>query len=380
MSRMPHEGRAATKSGAPKAGVKRGRMEVTAASPEADLLPSIRILLDQHLVRIDERLSSFQAQLMEQAKQYETQIKELTGALQFQETELKELKSKVSHLEQLNAQGEEELQEQINRLDTYILRENLVFLGVNENAQEKDTEKVVKEFLVKDLKMAKEKVDRIEFQRIHRVASRAKPGPRPIKARFLRYGDALEVLQNAPKLKGTNMYVTPDLPKRVRDVRNEQMPVLRVARGAGKLAYFSRSEPTKLFVDRVWLPVNKQKNFLRQVNADTGRVGFRRETAGRNGSGGKAGSEARRVEVATTVEATRRSGLGGTSGEQGTASSVREGGEVEAVPSGSGVGTLWDRERGEACKAGNRDKSDTDKDEDGDESLRVMEVEQEVHH
>ena len=75
--------------------------------------------MDQHLTRIDERLSNFEVQLMAQARKSERQIKELTGALQFQETEVKELKRKVSHLEQINVQGEEALQEQINELDTY---------------------------------------------------------------------------------------------------------------------------------------------------------------------------------------------------------------------------------------------------------------------
>ena len=45
-------------------------MDVTAASPEADLLPSIQTLLDQHLTRIDERLSNFEVQLMAQARKY----------------------------------------------------------------------------------------------------------------------------------------------------------------------------------------------------------------------------------------------------------------------------------------------------------------------
>ena len=109
----------------------------------------------------------------------------------------------------------------------------------------------------------------------------------------------------------------------------------------------SHSEPTKLFVDRVWIPRNKQESFLRTVqNAVTGRVEFRRETAKRNGSGGEAGSGVRQME-----EATRSSGQEGASGEQGTAGSVREGGEVEEVPSGSVMGRPRDQASGEAVKA-----------------------------
>ena len=61
------------------------------------------------------------------------------------------------------------------------------------------------------------------------------------------------------------MFITDDLPKRVRDYRNSQVPVLKAARRAGKLAFFSRSEPGKLFVDHIWLPCEKQQAFIKSL-------------------------------------------------------------------------------------------------------------------
>ena len=39
---------------------------------------------------------------------------------------------------------------------------------------------------------------------------------------------------------------------------------MRATRSAGRLAYFSRSEPWKLFVDRVYMPREKQAEFVQQ--------------------------------------------------------------------------------------------------------------------
>ena len=119
----------------------------------------------------------------------------------------------------------------------------------------------MRDFMITKLQFTEEEVRKIEYQRIHRVQSGV-TSPKPIKVRYLRYKDKVAVQQRAKLLKGTQIYITDDLSKRVRMIRKSQMAALTTARRAGKLAFFSKVEPTKLYIDHVWLPLKDQQRFL----------------------------------------------------------------------------------------------------------------------
>lgn len=71
--------------------------------------------------------------------------------------------------------------------------------------------------------------------------------------------------KNAKLLKGSDIYLADDLPKHVRELRRMQVPTLKAARSAGKLAFFGRAEPTKLFVDHVLVPIGEQKRLINKL-------------------------------------------------------------------------------------------------------------------
>ena len=62
---------------------------------------------------------------------------------------------------------------EITDIQARSLRENLVFVGNNEDPNEtaEKTEKLLRDFLVNDLKMAQEDADTIKFDRVHRTGS-----------------------------------------------------------------------------------------------------------------------------------------------------------------------------------------------------------------
>ena len=246
-----------------KGNPKRPRAEAgSPTSPEVSLLPSIRMLLEQQTEKFDERFSSFEASLKEQVKQIETQFGEVKEAIAFQSKELEETKEKLKMMEAKVVEKEAALQVEIDKLSAYVARENLIFMGLPEKEGE-DIKAVMKDFYINALKLSEEDANKIEYQRVHRIAT--KSTPRPIKARFVRYVDRENIMRNAKNLKGTKLSIREDIPMRMRMARQAQMPVLFAARRVGKLAYFSRSEPTKLFVDKVWMPVAKQKNFMESL-------------------------------------------------------------------------------------------------------------------
>jgi len=53
----------------------------------------------------------------------------------------------------------------------------------------------------------------------------------------------------AKKLKGKNFGISADLPKEIVHRRKKLMPEYKQAKKDGKNAFFSRSEPDKLFVE-----------------------------------------------------------------------------------------------------------------------------------
>ena len=228
------------KSTAPKQSTKRARTD-TPPSPDG-LLPAFRALLDQQTERLEERLETLAATFKEK-------IVEIEHALQFQSEETVKLSGKIKKVEQQVIEKETRLQDEVDRLATYIARENLIISGLAEVNGE-DIKAVLSDFYVDKLKMPEDVVARMEYQRAHRISSMptTPSKPRPIKVRFMRYEDKVEVQKHAKHLKGSTLYIADDLPKNVRRARQLQVPALKAARQEGKLAYFSRSDPKKLII------------------------------------------------------------------------------------------------------------------------------------
>ena len=72
---------------------------------------------------------------------------------------------------------------------------------------------------------------------------------RAIIAPFLRSSDRERVLSCAKKLKNTQYKMYEDIPKALHALRKPQIEKLKQARKEGRKAYFSKSEPDKLYID-----------------------------------------------------------------------------------------------------------------------------------
>lgn len=143
-------------------------------------------------------------------------------------------------------------------LETYSRRENLKFEGIPERktqgeiqdrAPTEDTKAVLSDFLENVLGI--QDAHSIEFQRVHRLGKPRTDNDkdRVIIARFLRYSDRERVLKCGRRLEDTEYKMYEDLPKEIHDMRKRQIEKLKKARKDGKLAYFSKSEPDKLYID-----------------------------------------------------------------------------------------------------------------------------------
>lgn len=172
------------------------------------------------------------------------QIEELRTALQ---TNTEERKNEIS-----------ECRKQVLYLEAYSRRENLKFEGIPElfetatrqnTSSNEDTKKVLADFMENVLGI--EDANDIEFQRVHRMGKSRmdRNGSRTIIARFLRFPDREKVFKCGRKLKGTEYKMYEDIPKELHELRKKQMDKLKQARKDGKRAFFSKTEPDKLYIN-----------------------------------------------------------------------------------------------------------------------------------
>ena len=193
-------------------------------------------------------------------------VKILKENLEFNEDDISDLKRDSKEV-----QSEVfELKKQILYMETYSRRENAKFLGLPEESSTskgeermqngtqlpaEDFKVVIYNFLEEHLQIDWPR-DKIVFQRVHRPGKpNAGAKPRPIIARFLRYGDKQLVMDRARKyLHNTAFNVYDDIPKPLYDSRKGQLKKRREAREKGYTAFFSKAHPDKLFVNGRYIP------------------------------------------------------------------------------------------------------------------------------
>ena len=137
--------------------------------------------------------------------------------------------------------------------ECYTRRSNIKFFGIKDNDEESpsDTEETLRHFLTKEMKIPRGDVDKIEFERVHRIPTKPstekKPNPRPIIAKVSFYQDKELIKSHIKNLKkGSKLGVADDYPKEVEQIRKDLQPALKKARQEKKLAFFNVE---KLIID-----------------------------------------------------------------------------------------------------------------------------------
>lgn len=176
-----------------------------------------------------------------------TAVKELQDGLQEFNTQVNEATAAREKASELCENRYKELENKLLYAEVYQRRENLRFYGISEEEEGGDCRMVLNSFLEQQCGV---QTEGIEFQGVHRIGKTHDDGsPRAIIARFLRYSDREAVFSKAKSLKDSGYRIAADLPKEIVNRRKLQSKKLVDARKAGKIAFFSRAEPDKLYID-----------------------------------------------------------------------------------------------------------------------------------
>ena len=117
--------------------------------------------------------------------------------------------------------------QQIVDLEGHSRRKNVIVNGRDEIKGE-DVEGVARQFMINDLHMEAEEVQKFIFRDVHRlpkpkVREDGRQFPKPIIIAFVSQKDRNSVMRKAFELKGTNLSLKSDLPKTLNDVRSNML-------------------------------------------------------------------------------------------------------------------------------------------------------------
>ena len=184
----------------------------------------------------------------------------MTDRLEFTQNDVKELKVQLTATASLQDANKElaklnELERRQIKQECYNPRNNIKLYGVKDSDKEstKDTERALRLFLNKEMKIRQEDVSKIQFERVHRIPTRPlsdkKPYPRPIIAKVSFYQDKEFIKSQIKNLrKSAKFGVADDFPPEVDEIRKDLQPVLKKARSEQKTAFFNVE---KLIIDGV---------------------------------------------------------------------------------------------------------------------------------
>ena len=150
------------------------------------------------------------------------------------------------------------------KLEAYTRRENIKIFNVPEKGGESidETEDVVRIMLHKKMKIPKDDVDSICFERVHQMPTQmsqqhSPDKPRPIIAKFSFFQGKELVWSYVKHLKGNRRGICNDFPKEVDEIHEKLYPVLKRAKQNGQSTFFKLD---KLIINRQAYRGDETKN------------------------------------------------------------------------------------------------------------------------
>ena len=216
---------------------KRPRISSSASSEEvlseesaaiAELIQRIT-LIEQETDKRQDRISQLENQLAEaklEVRHLKTKTEELECSLQFTQSVQADAVERISDCEREQALHDNEL----IRQEIYNRRWNTIFYKVPESPDE-GCIGFIRDVLTNEIKLDSEEVNQFKFCGVHRLGKHSRGRARPIIVLFTCRNDRDKVWRMRRNLKGSNVSIGDDLPKRVQEIREDiLLPAMRKAR------------------------------------------------------------------------------------------------------------------------------------------------------
>ncbi|XP_037399505.1 uncharacterized protein LOC119264775 [Pygocentrus nattereri] len=209
---------------------KRSRPEESpgAASPHTSSTVEVLESINNKLSRFDARLAlveilhqEFQA-LRESMEFSQQQVESLAAENAVLRESVKSLTEGMTRLSEEN----KKIKETVLDLQSRSMRDNLIFAGIPEKADE-DPVSTVKSFIQTHLKLPEDTVKNIGFHRVHRLGGKRPDArrPRPIVAKFEHFQHKELLKSRGRELRGTDFSLNDQFPKEILERRKVLFPI-----------------------------------------------------------------------------------------------------------------------------------------------------------
>ncbi|XP_052793207.1 uncharacterized protein LOC128227051 [Mya arenaria] len=134
------------------------------------------------------------------------------------------------------------LKDELCYIQSQSMRNNLIFGNIPESPTgeiPENCEEIVKNFIREKLKIASNLVEKLSFERVHRMGQREAGRNQKIVAKFSLYKERELVRREWKVLDGTGYFIHEQFPKEVIEKRKMLVPKLIEAKKEGKLAWIS---------------------------------------------------------------------------------------------------------------------------------------------
>ncbi len=106
----------------------------------------------------------------------------------------------------------------------------MIFYKIPESCEE-DCTSIIRDVITNDLKIDRAEVNQFQFCGVHRLGKQSRGRPKPIIVRFTCSNDRDKVWKKRRNLKGSNVSIGEDLPKRVQEIKRKILiPAMKKAR------------------------------------------------------------------------------------------------------------------------------------------------------
>lgn len=169
--------------------------------------------------------------------------KDLQNSVSTMATELVTVQTQLATVTAENKQ----MRESILDLQARSMRDNLIFSGIPESPND-EPEKLVKDFMVRRLRLSPETVNNITFHRAHRMGQKRVDAtrPRPIVAKFEHFKQKELVQRQGRQLRGTDYGLNDQYPPEIVRRRKVLLSIRKQKISEGKRAALSVD---KLYID-----------------------------------------------------------------------------------------------------------------------------------
>ena len=208
--------------------------------------------LEDKVSSLDSEIKKMWSFIHEGVKKSEDRINILCDKTDNLDFSLGEACDKIKLLETTNKQ----LKDDLTYIQSQSMRNNLVFGNIFEKESERpeQTEIELRKFMMEKLKIAQDLVNKIQFERVHRMGQKEENGKhRNIVAKFTLFKDKEIVRKQGKQLTGTNYYMFEQFP---REIAQKLVPKMKAAISSGKQAWISydklyiNGRPVKNSVER----------------------------------------------------------------------------------------------------------------------------------